>query len=331
MYEWQQVRDEYNSQKDERAPYRDYEAVRNKFKFLKGHKKPTGNPTCPPLVRKAKRIDIDIQNGVGVIHLNSEDESSSIHDGQGEESGSEKQASVSDHVSDSEDSPVVVRAALSEASSKQFVVPETMPSILIGDSLENNSVRHVISSEDDVGNDQDNTGEQIPEKQCDRDEERRSEDKRKVKVPHRLGTDAAGLNVVLKEVIQKNREAEKKKKRSSGSIKGVPENPNHSKKKLLSKELQEIDQEIDQEFASAQETSQRNFVLQHKAMDLRHIEEMKRLDQQNALQEKRFELESQRNQSMMMMMFTAITGNRGAIPAPHVQPAPIGGDVQHNP
>ena len=100
-------------------------------------------------------------------------------------------------------------------------------------------------------------------------------------------------------------------------------NHDQQQQKSLSKEIQEIDED----FASAKESNQRNFDLQQKAMELRHIEEMKRLDQQNAIQERRFEVESQRHQSMMMMMFAAITGNR-AVLAPPVQPAPPNSDAQ---
>jgi hypothetical protein len=45
-------------------------------------------------------------------------------------------------------------------------------------------------------------------------------------------------------------------------------------------------------------------------MEFRHLEEMRRLDQQNALQERRFEMEGQRHQAMMMLMISAMSGNR---------------------
>jgi hypothetical protein len=44
----------YNESKHVLAPERDYDAIKNKWKALKNIKKPTGDPTCPPLVVRAK-------------------------------------------------------------------------------------------------------------------------------------------------------------------------------------------------------------------------------------------------------------------------------------
>lgn len=316
---WQDVCDRYNSMKNERAPYRDYDAIKNKFKGLKSHKKPTGDPECPPLVRRAKQLDKEIQTGLSVINLGSDNESS-IHDAQGSES---EELIVSGSVSVDDDhlnSPVSTRAGLTSfiASSARIVIEETMPPNVVLDSLPNSQLPShnvPVDDEDGIDNDKDKRGA-LPQNQ---DESSGIlEDKRKYKVPFRLGKDAGGLNLILGDVLEKNREAEKQRKRKS-----VPENPNHSKKKSLSKEIQDIDED----FASAKESNQRNFALQQKAMELRHIEEMTRLDQQNAVQERRFEVESQRHQSMMMMMFAAITGNRAAL-APPVQPASPNSDSQ---
>ena len=45
---------------------REGESLRNKFKALKNKKKPTGDPTCPVEVLRAKRADRAIQNKMGV-------------------------------------------------------------------------------------------------------------------------------------------------------------------------------------------------------------------------------------------------------------------------
>ncbi|RHZ12334.1 hypothetical protein DYB31_016249 [Aphanomyces astaci] len=39
---------------------RDWEACKRKFTFLKAHKKPTGDPNCPPLVARAKRLQREL-------------------------------------------------------------------------------------------------------------------------------------------------------------------------------------------------------------------------------------------------------------------------------
>ena len=302
---FQDVCDRYNRQKNERAPFRDYDAIRNKFKALKGHKKPTGDPDCPPLVRRAKRLDMDIQKGQCVFNLDSDDENAGdiINDAQGSES-EEEIMSGSDSGDDSQNSPIAAREGLSDR-----IIEETLLPIVVGDSLPNSQPpSHNVPSDDGAVSDDDK------DKRGAHKQEEHSgifEPKKKFRVPPRLGKDADGLKAMLPDVLAKNREADKQRKRKS-----VPENPNHSKKKSLSKEIQDIDEE----FASAKESSQLNFALQQKAMELRHIEEMKRLDNQNAIQEKRFEAESQRHQSMMMMMFAAFNGNRAALapqPVPH--------------
>jgi len=303
---WQEVCDRYNRQKNERAPFRDYDACKNKFKLLKSHKKPTGDPHCPPLVKRAKQIDRDIQTGASVINLNS-DENSSIQDDQ-DHNQEEELVPGSQSGDDLPISPVALREGLSSR-----IVEETMPGIVVvvDDSFPHAQQPHNVHSDDGAGSDDDKAQKQ-------EEESEKFEAKKNFKVPPRLGKDAAGLGAILQEVQEKNREAEKQRKRKGG----VPENPAHSRKKILSKEIQDIDEE----FAAAQAFSQRNFALQQKSMELRHAEEMKRLDQQNAMQERRFEAESQRHQSMMMMMFAAISGNRAALAFP-VQPAPPNSDA----
>ena len=57
--EWDTLSLQYNVRRAmdlQWAPERDPDSCRTKFKTLKNVKKPTGDPTCPPNVRKAKRI-----------------------------------------------------------------------------------------------------------------------------------------------------------------------------------------------------------------------------------------------------------------------------------
>ena len=45
---------------------------------LKGHKKPTGDPTCPPQVVRAKRIQRDMESRMAVQTLQSDEDDNEI-------------------------------------------------------------------------------------------------------------------------------------------------------------------------------------------------------------------------------------------------------------
>lgn len=66
--EWQRVADLYNRH-DAMTHLRDADAVRRKFMKLKNTLKPTGHPTCPPHVRRAKHIWTDIEGRASVLGL----------------------------------------------------------------------------------------------------------------------------------------------------------------------------------------------------------------------------------------------------------------------
>jgi len=66
--EWQRVADIYNVH-DGVTHVRDADAVRRKFMKLKNTRKPTGHPTCPPHVRRAKHIWADIEGRASVLGL----------------------------------------------------------------------------------------------------------------------------------------------------------------------------------------------------------------------------------------------------------------------
>eukprot|EP01038_Epipyxis_sp_PR26KG_P017783 gene17783-24817_t len=53
--------------RDQSAPPRESDSLKTKFKALKNVKKPTGDPDCPPLVRRAKRIYYQIEQRMSVV------------------------------------------------------------------------------------------------------------------------------------------------------------------------------------------------------------------------------------------------------------------------
>lgn len=85
--EWESVvvlfnRSMYNLVGTNAVP-RDYESLRNKFKSLRNNKKPTGDPTCPPEVRRAKRAQREMEKRMSVADL--DDDAADEEDGEEEE------------------------------------------------------------------------------------------------------------------------------------------------------------------------------------------------------------------------------------------------------
>ncbi|RHY98582.1 hypothetical protein DYB35_011946 [Aphanomyces astaci] len=70
---WAKVTQQFNSHNNV-AFARDWEACKRKFTFLKSVKKPTGDPDCPSLVVRAKRIQRDIDSRAAVEVLDDEGE-----------------------------------------------------------------------------------------------------------------------------------------------------------------------------------------------------------------------------------------------------------------
>jgi hypothetical protein len=52
---------------------RDVDSCKRKFVKLKNHAKPTGDPDCPPLVKRAKRLQYAIDNHAAVVSLDDEE------------------------------------------------------------------------------------------------------------------------------------------------------------------------------------------------------------------------------------------------------------------
>jgi hypothetical protein len=68
-YQWQQVAAEYNISRPVGSSERSWESCRNKFKYLKNTKKPTGDPSCPWEVKEAKRIYREIEGKMAVAEI----------------------------------------------------------------------------------------------------------------------------------------------------------------------------------------------------------------------------------------------------------------------
>ncbi|KAJ2998103.1 hypothetical protein HDV02_004780 [Globomyces sp. JEL0801] len=68
--EWEQVGVQYSINRPNNITARDPDSLGITYLSLKGmsnHKKPTGDPTCPPLIRKAKQIQKDINTKVAQL------------------------------------------------------------------------------------------------------------------------------------------------------------------------------------------------------------------------------------------------------------------------
>ena len=71
--QWEALTNEYN-RGFPADRQRDMDSLRLKFKTLKNKRKPTGDPTCPPEVRRAKQADRAIQQQMGVENFDDEEE-----------------------------------------------------------------------------------------------------------------------------------------------------------------------------------------------------------------------------------------------------------------
>jgi hypothetical protein len=75
MNDWEAVHVAYTTRRPPKVPERDLESLRRKFKGdqcslgMVNVKKPTGDPTIPPHVRDAKRIQHDINVKAGQVNL----------------------------------------------------------------------------------------------------------------------------------------------------------------------------------------------------------------------------------------------------------------------
>ncbi len=153
---------------------------------------------------------------------------------------------------------------------------------------------------------------------------------KKYSVPNRLGMtdeELQALSERLRDEDKANKKHEKKKgqgqKRQDPAK--VPQNPGHSKKKLLQSELKEADesfansmQEHQREMAAAQKAAERQhqekmmrLELQSQQAERRHQDELAARRQENLLSERRLQADADRSHvlfSAIMMGIASVTG-----------------------
>jgi hypothetical protein len=293
---WDTVAELYNSKHErsyrrfpENLPFRDKESIKDKFKKLKNAKKPTGDPDCPPQVRRAKRIAKDIEEGVGVFQS---DQSPLNSSSENESENGASEDSDDDYDSESETgaiSPIMGRQQL-----QSLIVPETFVAIE-GDAEEVNDAQVVGASpplsQDAADQKKDGQGEEplLPRASV-------INTKNKHAVPVRLGMSTDDLQAVAAGL------AGQKKKRK----KSVPENPSTAKKRTLSIELKQADEAYQAAVDSRENEKQR-----------RHAEEMKRLDNLHTLEEMKYRAEAARSNAMLSAVLMAATSFSAISNNPH--------------
>ncbi|KAI9997858.1 hypothetical protein PInf_002115 [Phytophthora infestans] len=72
--QWDDVHYAYNRNLPAEKPQRDSESLRRKFYALKNAKKPTGDPSCPPEIRRAKHVFREIEDKCSVLQLDDDEQ-----------------------------------------------------------------------------------------------------------------------------------------------------------------------------------------------------------------------------------------------------------------
>jgi hypothetical protein len=243
---WDRVADAFNSRNDKYAPFRDVDSIKNKWKMLKGMKKPTGDPTCPEYVKRAKRLSREIETSVSAFQLGNdgfESKSSASYANELSSRSSSCQYSMSS-------SPIQNRDA--------FIVEETCAqSSPNHHELQDAQLVSVTSSQPDEGAAQGenavvtdsllvpdvpvsllNSLSDLSQKKLPRGRK----PKPSMYVPSRLGQTQDELQDLCHTVlVDKNRYRDKDRSKMSKS--SIPENPTHTKKAKLAQQLKEIDAE----------------------------------------------------------------------------------------
>jgi len=332
---WDRVAALYNSDYKPRfASDRDADSIRAKFKTLKNATKPTGDPTCPPEVVRAKHIAAEIERGVGVIGLDddNDDDQESISSSS---SSSKNVEDSSDDESSSPPSPILGRHALGllgrhvVEETQNFIVPETL--VARNDQVDDAQPPIIVPNSDEEVE----IVDEIPEIHDEIPEPAPSQ--RAValasqvlapapsqraaalssQVPSRLGKSKEELKAHMDEMLKNS-----KKKHSSV----VPENPTHTKKKAISQHIADLDKDFDSRVQNAEK--RREEEKQDKQM--KHELELKRLELQHAMQERRFEEEgkrrdeesrrrdeeSRRHETLMLTLISSIMAGRPPLPPP---------------
>jgi hypothetical protein len=344
-YMWERVSVEYNAKRPRGSAYRDVESLRNKFKTLKNCKKPTGDPKCPENVKRAKRIQKEIDNEVGATLID-DDSSESGRDSESSESSamsSKIESEDSEEQSDEEQfSPVDRREELDPITQdRPYVVEETLPqhSSVVPESIFGGTDAQPVESppfSPPKTKDLDSAPRQSQNKL---QNARAPKDATKSKppavtdgrIPHRLGVTDDHLKNMVQEVL---RGEDGKKKKSHKHSKEIPENPNRSKKASLAKEINDVNDA----FVREGEEQNLKFEMAKRDQDFRHIQEMERIKSEREIADRKYEADmaarredraldaSRQSQLMSMQMgfFAALLGGRGI--APLVQPSSLPSD-----
>lgn len=115
--EWERIAEEFNNSRSAGMNERDADAIRNKFKSLKNMRKPTGAPTIPPSVKKAKAIQKAVEQRMSVITFDDEE---LLHD----EEDEEKKKDEEDYPDDSsEEVPVPSQSSERPSIPKAYATP----------------------------------------------------------------------------------------------------------------------------------------------------------------------------------------------------------------
>jgi hypothetical protein len=309
-YMWDQVCEMYNS-KQERdlrglsaMPYRDVDSIRTKWKSLKSSKKPTGDPTCPPNVIRAKRIAREIENGSSVFEIGGETSSSSSDSENDDVKSSDDDGSAGSdsdggrHASSICASPVQQRSAIVQESfiPTSPIFTERQRSAIVQESFIPTSPIFVAVSDDEdkeipgsPSSQQIHDAQIIPTTQVSKTASAKAKHSAKNSVPVRLGMSAEQLQQVAAGLA-----GDKKKHKKHKA--GVPENPSVTKKRTLSNELKEADQAYQESVENREAEKQR-----------RHSEEMKRLDNQHKIEEMRYQAEAVKSNALLSAVLVGVS------------------------
>jgi hypothetical protein len=343
-YMWDRAAVEYNAKRPKGSAYRDVESLRNKFKSLKNSKKPTGDPRCPENVKRAKRIQKDIDNEVGAVEV--DDDSS--ESGRDSESSDSSVMSSEEQSEEEQFSPVEGRQELVQRRVSSNVVEETLQqrSDVVPESIIGGHDAQVVYSQDsqfsppkprDLDSDPRDSQNKLQNARTPKDA---TKSKPPVltngRVPLRLGVGNDQLKEIVQEVLRGD---DGKKKKSYKRPKEIPENPNRSKKVSLAREINDVNDA----FTREKEEQNLKFEMAKREQEFRHIQEMERIKSEREIADRKYEADmtarredraldaSRQSQLMSMQMgfFTALLGGRGMPPI--VQPSSLSSDgALHN-
>ena len=334
---WDRVTKEYNDRKPRGSAFREMESVRSKFRKFCNEKKPTGDPNCPEHVKRAKRIQREIDNDCGVQEIDDDEDSDDESDDSDKSSASGSSIISGSKRSSAEGSllgsPVLLRNVLQDVNAdagaapddmqhryNNGIIPETLPSQYF-EQLEEDAQPIAVSS-----------SSSSPEKNHVAVSQKNSQPARQtrapsptVRIPSRLGVGDEQLSAFLSDALHKSKKETSSKRDRS---KGIPEHPAHSKKASLAKEIKDVNDEFNRD----KDDHMLKFQTAKREQDLRHVQEMERIRserevsdrrynaemdarrEERALAERRFDAEAARQtQAMNMQMgfFAALLGGRG--------------------